>query len=187
MPNWSSNAIVATSENESQLADFVNKFYHNQENSTGDRGGCFQALVPMPEALFGTTSPSNGPNWYDWHCDNWGTKWDVFYNDVTLHVDTPQKAHFSFDTAWAPPTTWLLTASKQFPDVKFELACSEQGNAFAGVQTIQNGELLDETDVHVEFDHPDDCDEDSDEYWVNATPCAEWQAHMDAYLVGMGG
>jgi hypothetical protein len=40
-------------------------------------------------------------DWYDWSCENWGTKWDAC--DSQILIDTPTHLCVRFDTAWSPP------------------------------------------------------------------------------------
>ena len=82
MPNWSYNILNASDE---VLKQIVNK--------QGEID--FNTVVPMPKELQGTVSPSKddtqeekdasknliekygSDNWYDWSCENWGTKWNI--------------------------------------------------------------------------------------------------------------
>ena len=53
-------------------------------------------------------------SWYDWACDNWGTKWNagsVYWSD--------QNDIISFDTAWSIPLPVYKELAKKFPTVKF--------------------------------------------------------------------
>jgi hypothetical protein len=49
------------------------------------------------------------PDWYEWRCENWGTKWDVceaeIDEDGLEYSDDQKVAWFSFRcwTAWGPP------------------------------------------------------------------------------------
>lgn len=89
--------------------------------------------------------------WYDWRCDNWGTKWDACFSeggpmialgqegmDVDLSKSTqgltltPTVAVFKFDTAWAPPTPVVEAASEQHPELEFTLRFGEVGHGSAG-------------------------------------------------------
>jgi hypothetical protein len=187
MPNWSSNALIVKSngskEGERDLDVFMARVRATKEDETF-RKGLFNAFVPIDQNLYMSEA------WYDWCCENWGTKWEVSYNNITFVSDT----HITFETAWAPPTKWLLTASKEFPRLIFELAYSEQGMAFAGVQTIQDGEILSEDEVNVgwQFDEEEWCEEnpdkDYDYFYENVQqPLPEWKAHMEKYGIGEGG
>lgn len=41
------------------------------------------------------------PDWYEWSCDNWGTKWDA-YGDQEVN-ENKYRINLHFDTAWGPP------------------------------------------------------------------------------------
>ena len=99
----------------------------------------------MPKELEGTTSPGSSAdkpqpmiegfdNWYDWRCENWGTKWEVceFYG-VDRQGDT---ISFGFSSAWAPPIpayqTFLMNMSEQKQDVSLKAYYYEGGCDFMG-------------------------------------------------------
>ena len=100
MPNWCYNSLCV-SGNKEILADFVSKtlvLCTNEEEFESHRF-TFNILHPLPLALEGTTSPLRklegeddtqykkrmaenvrlygAEDWYRWHIDNWGTKWDA--------------------------------------------------------------------------------------------------------------
>ena len=81
MPNWCSNVIYLKHEDHAQL--------ERAENAL-KRGEFMNEFLPIPE----------GADWYTWHVENWGTKWDVesesiFYQGEILVA--------TYDSAWAPP------------------------------------------------------------------------------------
>ena len=134
MPNWCWNHLEVTGD-EKQLQEFVEKSLVKDEHSLIESrlehdNFSFQGTHPMPKELEETTSPSDKPNWYDWRCDNWGTKWDacesyINQNDIDFFSVT-------FDTAWSPPVKWINYIMKDFPDLRFSLEYDEPGCAFGG-------------------------------------------------------
>lgn len=57
-------------------------------------------------------------DWYDWCCNNWGTKWDAC--DASVCRNDPNAATISFQTAWAFPTPVIQKLSEMFPELKIE-------------------------------------------------------------------
>jgi hypothetical protein len=53
-------------------------------------------------------------NWYDWNCNNWGTKWDCSDSHYTEEDKILQ-----FQTAWACPEKIIAEMKLVFPDLKF--------------------------------------------------------------------
>ena len=76
-----------------------------------------QLIKPMPFEMFVQPKVSKQghaiPAWYDWRCENWGTKWevcDVQFTEAELTVignpyEDGCEAEFGFHcwTAWGPP------------------------------------------------------------------------------------
>ena len=159
MPNWCNNSLLVTTiesnntkkkESQEQLQDFIRRAklqayeYKNDNGDTIKEKGCdlsMNQLYPMPTELEGTKSPSDTPNWYDWRCNNWGTKWDV---DACLEYDEEDMLEYSFDSAWSPPTNFIEKVSKDFPLLRFRLKYEEEGNGFMGVAVSINGHLDDQ-------------------------------------------
>ena len=54
-------------------------------------------------------------NWYEWNCDNWGTKWDCSDSHYTEEDKILQ-----FQTAWACPEKIIAEMKLVFPDLRFD-------------------------------------------------------------------
>jgi len=139
MPNWCDNQVTITGPN--SVIDKIEKIVKEEK----DGNGLLNFMKPMPKELDGTTSPSSSAkkpqpmiegfdNWYDWRCENWGTKWEVceFYG-VDRQGDT---ISFGFSSAWAPPIpayqTFLMNMSEQKQDVSLKAYYYEGGCDFMG-------------------------------------------------------
>ena len=115
MPNWCDNQITITGPN--SVIDKIEKIV--REDDSHKNNGLLHFMKPMPTELEGTTSPSSSAdkpqpmvdgfdNWYDWRCENWGTKWEVceFYGVDRQHLNDSldeSTISFGFSSAWAPP------------------------------------------------------------------------------------
>lgn len=72
-------------------------------------------------------------NWYDWCCNNWGTKWDACH---AAHERMPftsagrsdqDRVTISFDTAWAAPESVIHTLVRKYPNLSFHHSYSYEG------------------------------------------------------------
>ena len=145
MPNWCNNSITITGP-KATIADLWTRAKTAQDGEFG----LLQAMVPMPEALRGTTSPTpqegqanykgeqplvdGATNWYDWAVNNWGTKWDV--SDEGLEFEDTEDGYATisgwFDSAWAPPVQAYNTYLEQNREVSVVSIYEEGGMDFAG-------------------------------------------------------
>ena len=69
-------------------------------------------------------------NWYEWNCDNYGTKWDLCGDDVNMEeleeaIQNNTEYRFGFDTAWSPPEPVLEKMAEL--GVEFDWGCEEGG------------------------------------------------------------
>lgn len=119
-------------------------------------------------------APGAAPFWYDWNCNNWGTKWDT---DAELTEHAADHLQYVFDTAWSPPLDALMTLGKNFPNVHVELDWEEE-QGFGGTYTFTEGVLV----TLSEYDIPDShavmierkgfcyCNDGEDEAWFSDCP-----------------
>jgi hypothetical protein len=125
-------------------ADEIARF--KQTCITPDEGFDFNTLVPMPEAVRASLDQTHGlqpgnpfPDWYEWRCENWGTKW----NASAFYAETDEATCFacSFDTAWAPPEPVWRKLGEVFPTLEIDISgsCGESDYAFGG--SIREGQL----------------------------------------------
>jgi len=72
--------------------------------------------------------------WYDWRCDHWGTKWNVYdCNKLSDH-------QFEFDTAWSGVPEMILAISKQFPSIKIEYKYADEDTGYnCGCYEFESG------------------------------------------------
>ena len=135
------------------------------------------ALLPMPEALRGTTVGSNpdpdevrqrntdlygAADWYEWAQKNWGTKWGDYDTDLLGRQDG--LAQYVFTTAWGPMEPALRTISKMFPTLDFTCLYEESGMCLLGAFRCVNGDTVAEAWVS-DDEWPDLTTKDGEENW----------------------
>ncbi len=153
MPNWCNNTIKLY--NCDEPFDQVVKDYlttEKESESVTETILDFQKIVPMPDELKNTTSPTpdnidpelqktlvekyGADNWYDWCAKNWGTKWnccDPFLNESGI----------SFTTAWSPPCPVLIALAKLI-NKDLRMTYIEEGMGFVGeFYAYANGTVID--------------------------------------------
>jgi hypothetical protein len=99
---------------------------------------CFQSLAPMPEL-------GKNADWLGWRMRHWGTKWEPVMVGNGEFSSDGRTAKFTFDTAWSPPTAWLLEASLLYPALRFSLRYDEPGCGLKGSEKRKGGELIHRT------------------------------------------
>ena len=117
MPNWCWNhlEVMCTEEHVAELQKFVEK----STKATKEQFS-FEGTLPRGDR----------EDWYDWSCDNWGTKWDAC--DPNINESEPQCFSVSFDTAWTPPIAWIQNIMDKYPNLEFSLEYDEPGMAYGG-------------------------------------------------------
>lgn len=122
MPNWCNNTIHIYGKQE-EIAAFLSKFTNKECLSFND-------FVPIPK--------EEKENWYDWNCENWGTKWDLHKEMTTLTIlDT--EIQVEAPTAWAPPLKFFETLAKDYPTMTFTVSYHEEGMMFCGFAEWSEG------------------------------------------------
>lgn len=87
-------------------------------------------------------------NWYDWACQNWGTKWNAGSAEepVVEKEDGLTRATLNFETAWSCPVPIIEELSNTYPDVTIRIKFADEdissntgeGTIKAGVWTYKN-------------------------------------------------
>lgn len=93
-------------------------------------------------------------SWYDWCCDNWGTKWNAYSNEQE-DEDT-----IIFETAWSNPEPVMLKLSEMYPEATIEhWWADEDMGSNDGYRVYRGGEI-------VEGDYHDSCSNEAYETYI---------------------
>ena len=147
------------------------KVIHNGDVVSFIRNRMLNLFYPMPTELNNTISSYGTErnedliakygvdNWYDWHCNYWGTKWDVDAEEDDCEDE--ERISMGFDSAWSPPSEWLKKVAQDYPSLKFLLEYEEGGCAFKGTLEICKDEDVFEDNC---WDWYGDCGECETDY-----------------------
>lgn len=155
MPNWCSNTIVV-SGNEEDIVQF--------NDWLDDGKALLSKIKPTPQPLVETVAGYIGDpdeqkkleeksaanvkefgyaNWYDWNIGTWGTKWDVDA-EIDEVSSISEQVIFSFESAWSPPQKAIALMAEKFPDLTIRHSYLEEGMCFVGYDLYKDGGLTEE-------------------------------------------
>jgi hypothetical protein len=149
MPNWVHHFLIITGLKAERERFIAECFTANSDGMNLD----FDKLIPQPEHIKESTKgltnfadePGSGdlllrvgntpgfPAWYEWCCENWGTKWNACYTSVKLESEA---ITLSFDTAWSPPMPIFDELARRFPQLKIEGYFIEEMHHFGGRHSL---------------------------------------------------
>ena len=182
MPNWCSNYISVRGTDSQKVKALADAF---------DRGELLQTVIPVPECLVNTTSPTQPggedaaaqrraetgySDWYDFCTSRWGTKWDISIQEVCDRDEDGLGFAGHFDTAWAPPTGVLEELVEQGYVVTAYY--NEPGMAFVG-------KFEDGIDDYYEYGEENSqtvrsaIGDDLDDFWGISEQMAEYEAENE--------
>lgn len=177
MPNWCNNKLTIRHKDAQVIADL------HETICNDDDSGLFQHIKPMPENIFRGLLGNEEreecerkgiPNWYDWCCENWGTKWEACH--LIEYQEDAHTLQLSFDTAWSPPDPIFQALTEKGFEV--EAYYVEYGMGFAGeYHSDADGNVTEEFSDNIDTHIPANVDEVFD---ISMT-LAEWAEEEKEY------
>lgn len=146
MPNWFYTTMIVSGE-EKDVQDFVQNVKGTDQYGTEGRDFDFNHFIPQPDNIFRDNLDSETrkrleeegiPNWYDWNCTNWGTKWNAHCNSVESHKDY---VTYNLETAWAFPSPVIKKMIDKYPNLSFEIEGEEEFNSYGVYVKYDDGNL----------------------------------------------
>lgn len=80
----------------------------------------FEEWAKIGEVYLSNIEKYGVSTWYDWCCNNWGTKWNA------CEASWEGNEYVSFDTAWSVPIPIFEKLKEVFPDVKFHVDYADE-------------------------------------------------------------
>ena len=176
MPNYCTNNLTVTGD-----AKEIKRFHEAitaGELQAHEHFRILDNLFPTPKELKDTTKGYYGegteeqikqeemnkanlkkfgsPDWYEWNCKNYGSKWSEF--DGVFGQISDNEITATFMSAWSPIGEGIRNVSKQFPTLDFVLSYDEGGMAFCGGYAFRNGEIF----ADIEGEYPSMTEEQSE-------------------------
>lgn len=159
MPNWVFNNMNVTGEKtavEQFIADMskpIQTFKDDPENKWGHLDGQWEEYADVVFSFWNIIAPTDlehyfsGSAWYDWNCNNWGTKWDAKVDESTVdELDKGELANgqyyvtYRFDTAWGAPFEVFTALAKKYSHLEFNIEWEEE-QGFGAELVGMDGEI----------------------------------------------
>ncbi len=180
MPNYCTNILTVTGD-EKEISRFLTTIKQG-ELQDHEHFRILDNLLPTPKELSNTVKGHfdedtdeykknqkqrkvnlekfGAPDWYDWNCKNYGSKWSDFEGQINKQTNT--ELVLSFMTAWSPICEGIRNVSVLFPTLDFVLLYSEGGMAFLGGVALRQGALI----AEIEGEYPQMTEEqlEADDY-----------------------
>jgi hypothetical protein len=139
MPNWCYNSV--------QVKGSPDDLKRLVEGTHGDNQPLsFAKVMPPPEGIYDsdeTRKPGTMPDWYEWCCEHWGTKWDIdspVNNEVGLEV-TAAELNYLFHTAWSPALPVFDEIAKKHPGLAIDYIYCDESMDIGGRALWEKGEF----------------------------------------------
>jgi len=140
MPNWCSNSITITGDT-NKIKLIKNVIEKGIPEDKRKDANVFMTLVGIPPDM---NLHEYETKWYGTNIDNWGTKWDVSYDESYFEFGENQIT-LSPETAWSPPIGFAKSLAKNY-GVKVEMYYEEPGCDFCGKTIITEDGTMTEED-----------------------------------------
>lgn len=103
------------------------------------RGENFDEIIELGKKAVENFIKYGATTWYDWRCENWGTKWNAYETIIT-------KEYIEFQTAWSSPNPILKKLSQMFPDIPLFVMVNSEGSYDTWIDRYLNGVQSEVTD-----------------------------------------
>lgn len=158
MPNWCSNILVIRGTKQ-QRENFKNKYCELVKVGWNDKevlSISFNKVIPEPTSIeecpeeyilrtkedarrehleWDENNPRKWFNWYKFHCNKWGCKWDCDPSNAE-ETDTALKLHFA--TPWGPPYGIIVKFIEDNSGLKISGRFDEPNMDLHGSYTYKN-------------------------------------------------
>ena len=192
MPNWCENKLIIRGKKE-DLVNFLKKHYVVANQSHYEDYLDFNTIIPEPSTKEECDSEYVLPtpkvhvigvadderswfDWYSWHCNKWGTKW----NSTNAFACEPEdilsenltEITIWFDTAWSPCRPIIYRLIIMYPELLFEYKYFEPGMLFGG--------FISYDDEHIYYEHYIEDFEELKQFSIDECfMCAEYYDEME--------
>lgn len=128
------------------------KMFEKEKNLEwhGDALKGYKSISDYGKSLSTLKERYGADNWYDWRCNNWGTKWNSCNGEYDKETQ-----QLRFDTAWAVPEPILAKLAQDNPDKKLDVYSEEETGWFIESK-IEDGKYIQTASGEINYNEDDD-------------------------------
>lgn len=95
-----------------------------------------EEVLELGRRIFVNKQKYGYSDWYDWSCDNWGTKWNACNTEINGNT-------VYFNTDWKPPIPVIEKLARLHSECEIEFSYAEkQPGTLCGYYVFRNGEVV---------------------------------------------
>lgn len=95
-----------------------------------------EEVLELGRRIFVNKQKYGYSDWYDWSCENWGTKWNAGNTEIEGNT-------VYFNTDWKPPIPAIVKLARLHPECEIELSYAEkQPGILCGYYVFRNNEVI---------------------------------------------
>lgn len=147
--NLSDDEFMEVSENYCNNAE---EMFEKEKNLkwNGDALKNYESISDYGKSLSTLKERYGADNWYDWRCNNWGTKWNSCHGEYDKETQ-----QLRFDTAWSVPEPILAKLAQDNPDKKLDVYSEEETGWFIESK-IEDGKYIQTASGEITYNEKDD-------------------------------
>ena len=136
--DWGMRYLLLNAKSKFLWSDDDRSFMERMEKQKEENPDRFNNDVELGKKYLNNISKYGHTTWYEWHCSNWGTKWNA------CEVEWVNDNQVEFETAWSFCFPIVEKLSQLFPDVAIEFSYADEDcSSNTGTGTIKDGEEID--------------------------------------------
>ena len=155
---WGMRYLLLNAKSSFLWTDDDRSFMERMEKQKEENPDRFNNDVELGKKYLNNISKYGHTTWYEWHCANWGTKWNA------CEVEWVNDNQVEFETAWSFCFPIVEKLSQLFPDVAIEFSFADEDcGSNTGTGTIKDGDEID-------CEYPDTGDNRAYEIYLSLHP-----------------
>lgn len=120
--------LVKTNQEEMVSSILRHSHLYTMDRFVGRNENELNELLEIDKKYVEIFKECGAKDWYDWSCDNWGTKWNAY--ETYLHELNECSVILLFQTAWCGVPRIIQKLTEMFPTITFDYKYSDEAMGY---------------------------------------------------------